>query len=170
MEVIIRDTDLHWLPTRAWAPRSQGHRWPIFRQLLFSALLDSLVVILYNNWVLVPFRGSEDNPRHLKLMGDLGQIVPMKYDPRDENSIKAVIAKANVVIKLIGREYETRNFSFEEVNHFMAEQLAVHEFRSILVYGLNVIPVPVLDKGVGFEVEENELFRTFCVLCFFIFQ
>ncbi|KAK8333566.1 hypothetical protein V6Z12_A10G210600 [Gossypium hirsutum] len=45
--------------------------------------------------VLVPFRGSEDNPRHLKLMGDLGQILPMKYDPRDENSIKAVIAKAN---------------------------------------------------------------------------
>ncbi|XP_057535842.1 NADH dehydrogenase [ubiquinone] 1 alpha subcomplex subunit 9, mitochondrial-like [Amaranthus tricolor] len=75
--------------------------------------------------VLVPFRGSEDSPRHLKLMGDLGQIVPMKYDPRDESSIKAVMAKANVVINLIGREYETRNFSFEEVNHQMAEQLAV---------------------------------------------
>lgn len=25
--------------------------------------------------VLVPFRGSEDSPRHLKLMGDLGQVV-----------------------------------------------------------------------------------------------
>ncbi|KAI3829793.1 hypothetical protein L1987_03921 [Smallanthus sonchifolius] len=74
--------------------------------------------------VLVPFRGSEDSPRHLKLMGDLGQIVPMKYNPRDENSIKAVMAKANVVINLIGREYETRNYSFEEVNHHMAEQLA----------------------------------------------
>ncbi|KAL8259001.1 hypothetical protein R6Q59_026954 [Mikania micrantha] len=74
--------------------------------------------------VLVPFRGSEDSPRHLKLMGDLGQIVPMKYNPRDENSIKAVMAKANVVINLIGREYATRNYSFEEVNHHMAEQLA----------------------------------------------
>lgn len=74
--------------------------------------------------VLVPFRGSEDSHRHLKLMGDLGQIVPMKYNPRDENSIKAVMAKANVVINLIGKEYETRNYSFEEVNHFMAEQLA----------------------------------------------
>ncbi|XP_040938564.1 uncharacterized protein [Gossypium hirsutum] len=122
MEVIISDTDLHWLPTRAWAPRSQGHRWPIFRQ------------------VLVPFRGSEDNPRHLKLMGDFGQIVPMKYDPRDENSIKAVIAKANVVIKLIGREYETRNFSFEEVNHFMAEQLAVVKIVKCTV---NDIPVDI---------------------------
>ncbi|XP_042375434.1 NADH dehydrogenase [ubiquinone] 1 alpha subcomplex subunit 9, mitochondrial [Zingiber officinale] len=74
--------------------------------------------------VLVPFRGSEDSHRHLKLMGDLGQIVPMGYNPRDENSIKAVMAKANVVINLIGREYETRNYSFEEVNHAMAEQLA----------------------------------------------
>ncbi|KAE9612231.1 hypothetical protein Lal_00022095 [Lupinus albus] len=75
--------------------------------------------------VLVPFRGSEDCHRHLKLMGDLGQIVPMKYNPRDENSIKAVLAKANVVINLIGRDHETRNFSFEEVHHHMAEQLAV---------------------------------------------
>lgn len=74
--------------------------------------------------VLVPFRGSEDSPRHLKLMGDLGQIVPMKYDPRDENSIKAVVAKSNVVINLIGREYETRNFSFEEVNVVISERLA----------------------------------------------
>ncbi|KAF2292676.1 hypothetical protein GH714_026655 [Hevea brasiliensis] len=70
--------------------------------------------------VLVPFRGSEDCHRHLKLM-----IVPMKYEPRDENSIKAVMAKANVVINLIGREYETRNYSFEQVNHAMAEQLAM---------------------------------------------
>lgn len=30
------------------------------------------------------------------------QIVPMKYNPRDENSIKAVMAKANVVVNLIG--------------------------------------------------------------------
>ncbi|KAF3791935.1 NADH dehydrogenase ubiquinone 1 alpha subcomplex subunit 9 [Nymphaea thermarum] len=74
--------------------------------------------------VLVPFRGSEDSHRHLKLMGDLGQIVPMKYNPRDESSIKAVMAKANVVLNLIGREYETRNYSFEEVNLDMAEQIA----------------------------------------------
>ncbi|GJY94034.1 NADH dehydrogenase [ubiquinone] 1 alpha subcomplex subunit 9, mitochondrial [Tanacetum coccineum] len=35
-----------------------------------------------------------------------------------------VMAKANVVINLIGREYETRNYSLEEVNHHMAAQLA----------------------------------------------
>lgn len=31
------------------------------------------------------------------------QIVPMKYNPRDEDSVKAVMAKANVVINLIGK-------------------------------------------------------------------
>ena len=30
------------------------------------------------------------------------QVVPMKFDPRDENSIKSAIAKSNVVINLIG--------------------------------------------------------------------
>jgi NADH dehydrogenase (ubiquinone) 1 alpha subcomplex subunit 9 len=77
------------------------------------------------------------------------QIVPMKYNPRDVNSIKASVAKSNVVINLIGmfflrhitvilkshstyvdlistgREFETRNYGFEEVNHNMAEQLAM---------------------------------------------
>ncbi|CAI0385911.1 unnamed protein product [Linum tenue] len=74
--------------------------------------------------VLVPFRGGEDAHRHLKLMGDLGQVVPMHFNPRDEDSVKAVMAKANVVINLMGRDYETRNYSFEEVNHGMAEKFA----------------------------------------------
>ncbi|TYJ15704.1 hypothetical protein E1A91_A10G201600v1 [Gossypium mustelinum] len=107
MEVIIRDTDLHWLPTRAWAPRSQGHRGIIATVFGATGFLGRYLVqqlAKMESQVLVPFRGSEDNPRHLKLMGDLGQILPMKYDPRDENSIKAVIAKANVVINLISTQ------------------------------------------------------------------
>ncbi|KAI5067246.1 hypothetical protein GOP47_0017774 [Adiantum capillus-veneris] len=74
--------------------------------------------------VMVPYRGSEDSPRHLKLMGDLGQIVPMQFHPRDENSIKAAIAKSNVVINLIGREFETRNFTFDDVHIGVTEALS----------------------------------------------
>lgn len=74
--------------------------------------------------VMVPFRGSEDSPRHLKLMGDLGQIIPIRFDPRDENSMKSAIAKSNVVINLIGREFETRNFSFDDVHVGIAEALS----------------------------------------------
>lgn len=74
--------------------------------------------------VMVPYRGSEDSPRHLKLMGDLGQIVPMKFHPRDENSIKTAIAKSNVVINLIGREFETRNYTFDDVHIGITEALS----------------------------------------------
>ncbi|KAK1257164.1 hypothetical protein QJS04_geneDACA024404 [Acorus gramineus] len=137
-----------WIDTGAEGRRSsrpQGHR----RETVFGAtgFLGRYVVqqlAKMGSQVLVPFRGSEDSPRHLKLMGDLGQVVPMKYDPRNESSIKAVMAKANVVLNLIGRterimrgvsghdglalvagrEYDTRNYSFEEVNRDMAVQLA----------------------------------------------
>lgn len=74
--------------------------------------------------VMVPFRGCEDSPRHLKLMGDLGQIVPMKFDPRDENTIKSAIAKSNVVINLIGREFETRNYTFDDVHIGLTESIS----------------------------------------------
>ncbi|KAI3813916.1 hypothetical protein L1987_18651 [Smallanthus sonchifolius] len=50
-------------------------------------------LICMGSQVLVLFRVSEDSPRHLRLVGDLGQIVPMKYNPRDENSIKVVMAQ-----------------------------------------------------------------------------
>lgn len=29
--------------------------------------------------IVVPFRGEEEDYRHLKVMGDLGQIVPVKF-------------------------------------------------------------------------------------------
>lgn len=35
-----------------------------------------------------------------------------------------------------GREYETRNYSFEEVNHHMAEQLAMVGSVAILLYSV----------------------------------
>ncbi|XP_024536724.1 NADH dehydrogenase [ubiquinone] 1 alpha subcomplex subunit 9, mitochondrial [Selaginella moellendorffii] len=73
---------------------------------------------------MIPYRGLEDKPRHLKVMGDLGQIVPFVCNIRDEDAIRAAIAKSNVVINLIGREYETRNYGFEEVNIDIAQRIA----------------------------------------------
>lgn len=43
------------------------------------------------------------------------QIVPMKYNPRDENSIKAVMAKANVVLNLIGLQISILPFVFKVI-------------------------------------------------------
>eukprot|EP00245_Coleochaete_scutata_P000054 TRINITY_DN1004_c0_g1_i1.p1 TRINITY_DN1004_c0_g1~~TRINITY_DN1004_c0_g1_i1.p1 ORF type:complete len:394 (-),score=72.03 TRINITY_DN1004_c0_g1_i1:858-2039(-) len=74
--------------------------------------------------VFVPYRGEYDHQRHLKLMGDLGQIVPIKYSLRDEDQVRAAMEKSNVVINLLGRDYETRNFTFEDINVTAAAQIA----------------------------------------------
>ncbi|GJP46296.1 hypothetical protein CLOM_g5600 [Closterium sp. NIES-68] len=74
--------------------------------------------------VMVPYRCLEDEHRHLKLCGDLGQVVPIRFDVRSDESIAAAIAKSNVVINLIGRDFETRNFSFEDINISAPQRIA----------------------------------------------
>jgi NADH dehydrogenase (ubiquinone) 1 alpha subcomplex subunit 9 len=66
--------------------------------------------------VLVPYRGDEHDTRHLKVMGDYGQIVMAPYHLKDEASIAHVSQHANVVVNLVGQESATRNFSLEEAN------------------------------------------------------
>ncbi|KAL0459347.1 UNVERIFIED_CONTAM: NADH dehydrogenase [ubiquinone] 1 alpha subcomplex subunit, mitochondrial [Sesamum latifolium] len=72
--------------------------------------------------VLVPFRGSEDCHRHLKLMGDLGQV--------SSNFLLAICdtyVHDCLMHKMSSNRKGVRDqkFQFEEVNHHMAEQLAL---------------------------------------------
>merc|ERR1711988_912969 len=66
--------------------------------------------------VVVPYRGDEHDTRHLKVMGDYGQIVMVPFHLKDEASIAHVSQHANVVVNLVGQESATRNFSLEEAN------------------------------------------------------
>jgi len=66
--------------------------------------------------VVIPYRAEEKAYDHLKVMGDVGQIVPFFFSVRDKASIKTAVSHSNIVINLIGRHYETRNFSFYDVN------------------------------------------------------
>lgn len=65
---------------------------------------------------MVGYRGEEWKYRHLKVMGDLGQIIPMWYNIRDKETVKRAMLHSNVVINLVGKNWETRNFSFYDVN------------------------------------------------------
>jgi hypothetical protein len=56
--------------------------------------------------VIVPYRGDDNSFRHLKVMGDLGQIVPLKWDPRN---LKSVERAGNVWIRLC---FESLDFFF----------------------------------------------------------
>jgi len=61
---------------------------------------------------------------HLKPLGELGQIVPVRIDVRDKASLERAVSRSNVVINLIGRQWETRNFSYDDVNHKAAKAIA----------------------------------------------
>eukprot|EP00522_Entomoneis_paludosa_P015354 CAMPEP_0172440842 /NCGR_PEP_ID=MMETSP1065-20121228/1455_1 /TAXON_ID=265537 /ORGANISM="Amphiprora paludosa, Strain CCMP125" /LENGTH=376 /DNA_ID=CAMNT_0013189911 /DNA_START=114 /DNA_END=1244 /DNA_ORIENTATION=+ len=84
-------------------------------------------------------RGDDLEMRHLKLPFDLGKTRFVFYEPRDEDSIREVIADADIVVNMIGKYYESyypyetksfpyvgykKNYSFEEVNVDIPEKLA----------------------------------------------
>lgn len=74
--------------------------------------------------IIIPYRGDNYEPLRLKLVGDLGQVYFHPYDLRDEESIKKCIKYSNVVVNLVGRDWETRNFKFDDVNVEGARRLA----------------------------------------------
>merc|ERR1711865_859175 len=61
-------------------------------------------------------RSEPDGARHLKVMGDLGQIHILPYHLQDEESIRQVTEGCNVVVNLVGAPWETRNFNFDQVH------------------------------------------------------
>ena len=65
--------------------------------------------------VILPYRGDGTEVRHRKLMGDLGQIVPLPFQIRDKRSVERVIQDSNVVINAISRRRESRNFSMHDI-------------------------------------------------------
>lgn len=65
--------------------------------------------------VVVPFR-EEMAKRHLKVSGDLGRVVFIEYDLHNTASIEESVRHSDVVYNLIGRNYPTKNFSFEDVH------------------------------------------------------
>ncbi|CAG8519445.1 5473_t:CDS:10 [Ambispora leptoticha] len=65
--------------------------------------------------VIIPFR-DEDEKRHLKVNGDLGQVVPIEFDLRNTDAIVSAVRHSDIVYNLIGRDYDTKNFSYEAVH------------------------------------------------------
>lgn len=57
--------------------------------------------------VIVPYR-DEDEKRHLKPLGDLGQIVPLEWDLKNDDQIRECLRHSDVVYNLTGRNYETK--------------------------------------------------------------
>ncbi|KAJ3119262.1 hypothetical protein HK100_000392 [Physocladia obscura] len=74
--------------------------------------------------VVTPYRGTDDERRHLKLMGDLGQIVQLRFDVRNDEQLIGSIRHSDTVINLIGKSYPTKNFTMEQSHVDIARKLA----------------------------------------------
>ena len=93
---------------------------------------------------VIPYRGDDMEWRHLKPLGDYGQIVPVPFDPHNEDSIRRAIGDSDVVVNLMGKDFETAHFlpwmtnwSYEQVNIDLAERvarIAVEHGASVMVH------------------------------------
>jgi len=73
--------------------------------------------------VIVPFRGDDLEARHLKLMGDLGRVNPVPYDPRVVDSVRDVVHPSQLVVNLIGKDFETKHWAGSFVKNYTYEQV-----------------------------------------------
>ncbi|CAK9818069.1 NADH dehydrogenase [ubiquinone] 1 alpha subcomplex subunit 9, mitochondrial [Anthophora quadrimaculata] len=74
--------------------------------------------------VILPYRCDPYHIREWKVGGDLGQVLYHPFDLRDEESLIKCMKYSNVVINLIGANFETNNFNFKDVNVEAARKLA----------------------------------------------
>lgn len=113
--------------------------------------------------VTVPFRGDELLSRHLKVMGDLGQIIPIPFELRDEDSVRDAIRGSNVVINLMGKHYETPNYKFHDVHVDGTRRIAEtarEEGVEHFVHVSTVIPLKKCkSKWLESKIEGEEVVR-----------
>lgn len=75
--------------------------------------------------LVLPYRCDDVDVQHLRVMGDLGMVVPLKdMNIRDESSVKRAMEGSDVVINLVGADTETWNYTFEDVHVKIPEMLA----------------------------------------------
>ena len=66
--------------------------------------------------MIIPYKGAFYDSQRLKVCGDLGQVLFTPFNLKDEESIRKAMKYSDIVVNCIGREYETRNFKFKDVN------------------------------------------------------
>lgn len=108
--------------------------------------------------IIVPYRGDSYNIMRLKPAGDLGQILFYPFNLRDEDSIRTAMKYSNVVINLVGRDFETKNFTFSDVHADgarsiakIAREMGVKKLIHVSALNANLdIPAYVIKGGSGF--------------------
>ena len=66
--------------------------------------------------IIIPYHRDFYEFQRLKVCGDLGQVLFVPYYLKDEESIRKAMKYSDIVINLTGREFETKNYKFKDIN------------------------------------------------------
>ncbi|EJD76220.1 hypothetical protein LOAG_16787 [Loa loa] len=122
--------------------------------------------------IILPSRQEPYYTRQLKIYGELGQVLLLPFQLKDEESIRQAMRYSNVVVNLIGTRCETKNYSFEETHvegarriARIAKEMGIQKFihMSAMNASKNTPPTLfnkpsqfLLTKGLGEEVVREE--------------
>jgi len=67
-------------------------------------------------YLVSPFRTEAKSVDHLGVLGVVGQVAPLRYDLRDKETVLKATEHSEVVINMVGRAWETRNFKYHDVH------------------------------------------------------
>jgi len=79
-------------------------------------------------YVVAPFRTEPKTVDHLKILGEVGQVAPIRFDIRDKDTLVKAVEHSDVVINMLGRAYETRHFNYQQI-HVDAARLVAQTAR-----------------------------------------
>lgn len=103
--------------------------------------------------MILPYRSDFYDAQRLKVCGDLGQVLFTPYDIRDDESIAKAVQYSNVVINLVGRDYETKNFKYDDVHvegprrlARISREMGVDRFIHVSYLNASRNPVPLVMK------------------------
>lgn len=122
--------------------------------------------------IIIPSRQEPYYTRELRIFGELGQVLLLPFQLKDEESIRQAIRYSNVVVNLIGTRWETKNYSFEETHiegarriARIAKEMGVQRFIHMSALNASRDTPPTLfnkpsqflrTKGIGEEVVREE--------------
>ena len=66
--------------------------------------------------MVIPYRGEPYNVKHLRVMGDIGQVVPQTWDLRNPDTIYNAVKHSNLVVNLVAQKADSRHFKMDSVN------------------------------------------------------
>ncbi|CAH8848415.1 unnamed protein product [Trichobilharzia szidati] len=74
--------------------------------------------------IILPYRCDPYAIKDMKVVGDLGQILFLPFNLNDDECLRKAMKYSNVVINLIGTEFDTRHFTIEDVHIDAAARIA----------------------------------------------